>query len=103
MTHLVMTIYNREAIPYCNLGGKSWSHRQIAEKEHLVTMDRFTWHGGTQKRDIMTKVTKKNTNTVSVIAIPLSGGEESRSMTLVISKIWFVCCLCRSLATVKDM
>ena len=64
-----MTIYNREAIPYWNLGGKSWSHRQIAEKEHLVTMDRFTWHGGTQKCDIMTKVTKKNTNTVSVILV----------------------------------
>jgi len=27
MTHLVMTIYNREAIPYCILGGKSWSRR----------------------------------------------------------------------------
>jgi len=54
---------NREAIPYNNLGGKSSLTGQIfTEKEHLVPIDRFTWHGGIQKCDIMTKVTKKDHN-----------------------------------------
>ena len=43
--------------------------QMVAEKEHLVTMDRFMWHGGIQKRNIMTKVTRKEHNTVSVILV----------------------------------
>jgi len=38
--------------------------QMFTEKEHLVTIDRFPWHGGIQKCDAMAKVTR-NTNTVS--------------------------------------
>jgi len=32
--------------------------RMFAEKECLDTIDRFLWHGGIQKCDIIAKVTK---------------------------------------------
>jgi len=33
--------------------------QMFTEKEHLVTIDRFPWHGGIQKCDVMAKVTRK--------------------------------------------
>jgi len=34
----------------------------FAEKEILVTIDRFPWHGGIQNRDIMAKATTNEHN-----------------------------------------
>jgi len=36
----------------------SLADRMFAEKEFLDTTDRFLWHGGIQKCDIIAKVTK---------------------------------------------
>jgi len=111
-----MTIYNREAIPYCNLGGKSWSQRpegcgertsghygQVYVAQRNSKRDIMTGHEEERKYSVCHSCLLEHFSTWNVIAIPLSGGEESRSMTLVISKKQFVCFLCRSLATVKDM
>ena len=34
------------------------AHRK-GEKERLVTIDRFPWHGGIQNRDVISNVTRK--------------------------------------------
>ena len=43
---------------YC-LTGQTFTVRRARGKEHLVTIDRFPWHGGIQKREVISNVMRK--------------------------------------------
>jgi len=63
------------------------------EKEHLVTMERFLWHGRIQTMTSWQRSQGKNTIRVSVQLIYNVGDQQEA----------IVYCFCRSLVTVKDM
>jgi len=71
----------------------SLAAQTFAEKEHLVTIDRFTWHRGIQNVMSWQRSQRKNTIAVSIKWFYVV--DDQKEMV--------VCCLCRSLATVKDM
>ena len=66
---------------------------QSSGSEHRVTIDRFRWHGGIKKRDVMANIMRQEHN------IQCLHRHTTASM---ISKEQ-LCCLCSSLATVKDI
>ena len=41
-------------------------------KERLVTIDRFPWHGGIQKRDVISNVTRKEVSALSFFEASMS-------------------------------
>ena len=42
-----------------SLADQTFTVRTEREKERLVTIDRFPWHRGIQKRDVISNVTRK--------------------------------------------
>ena len=70
----------------------SLAGQMFTEKEHLVTIDRFTWYRGIRIRDIIAKI-MRNTITVSVKPFYNVSDLQERA----------VCCLNCSFATVKNM
>ena len=42
-----------------SLAGQMFTARMERGKERLVTIDRFLWHGGIKKRDVISSVTRK--------------------------------------------